>query len=116
MKQSRPGDGVPDGIHPDIDEESRKNCSRQYETAGYPGAAANSASTASTARERSSYRTVPTLRQPFFRSILTAASSRSRENRFVSNHLHTIFRRLVEGARSHNCSYIAVERLTHIRD
>jgi len=33
VKQSRPGDGVPDGIQPDIDEESRKNYSRQYQNA-----------------------------------------------------------------------------------
>ena len=39
-----------------------------------------------------------------------------RENRFVLDRLHTISRRLVEEARSHNCSYIAVERLTHIRE
>ena len=30
VKQSRPEDGVPGGIHPNIDEESRKNYSRQY--------------------------------------------------------------------------------------
>jgi len=39
-----------------------------------------------------------------------------RENRFVLDRLHTISRRLVEEARSHDCSYIAVERLTHIRE
>jgi putative transposase len=39
-----------------------------------------------------------------------------RENRFVLDRLHTISRRLVEEARSHDCSYIAVEDLTHIRD
>jgi IS605 OrfB family transposase len=39
-----------------------------------------------------------------------------RETRFVLDRLHTISRRLVEEARSHNCSYIAVEDLTHIRD
>ena len=39
-----------------------------------------------------------------------------RENRFVLDRLHTISRRLVEEAQSHDCSYIAVERLTHIRD
>jgi len=39
-----------------------------------------------------------------------------RENRFVLDRLHTISRRLVEEARSHDCSYIAVENLTHIRD
>jgi IS605 OrfB family transposase len=39
-----------------------------------------------------------------------------RETRFVLDRLHTISRRLVEEARSHDCSYIAVERLTHIRD
>ena len=39
-----------------------------------------------------------------------------RENRFVLDRLHTISRRLVEEARSHDCSYIAVEQLTHIRD
>ncbi|OYR41600.1 RNA-guided endonuclease TnpB family protein [Halorubrum sp. Eb13] len=39
-----------------------------------------------------------------------------RENRFVLNRLHTISRRIVEEADAHNCSYIAVERLTHIRE
>ena len=39
-----------------------------------------------------------------------------RENRFVLNRLHTISRRIVEEADAHDCSYIAVERLTHIRD
>jgi len=39
-----------------------------------------------------------------------------RENRFVLDRLHTISRRLVEEADTHGCSYIAVERLTHIRD
>jgi len=39
-----------------------------------------------------------------------------RETRFVLDRLHTISRRLVEEARSHDCSYIAVERLTNIRD
>jgi IS605 OrfB family transposase len=39
-----------------------------------------------------------------------------RENRFVLDRLHTISRRLVEEARSHDCSYIAVENLTHIRE
>ena len=39
-----------------------------------------------------------------------------RENRFVLDRLHTISRRLVEEARSRDCSYIAVERLTHIRE
>jgi IS605 OrfB family transposase len=38
-----------------------------------------------------------------------------RENRFVLNRLHTISRRIVEEADAHDCSYIAVERLTHIR-
>ncbi|QOS13425.1 transposase [Haloferax sp. Atlit-6N] len=38
-----------------------------------------------------------------------------RENRFVLNRLHTISRRIGEEADSHGCSYIAVERLTHIR-
>ena len=39
-----------------------------------------------------------------------------RENRFVLNRLHTISRRIVEEADAHDCSYIAVERLTHIRE
>ena len=39
-----------------------------------------------------------------------------RENRFVLDRLHTISRQLVEEARSHDCSYIAVENLTHIRE
>ncbi|WP_157972658.1 RNA-guided endonuclease InsQ/TnpB family protein [Haloprofundus halophilus] len=39
-----------------------------------------------------------------------------RENRFVLDRLHTISRRLVEEARTHDCSYIAVENLTHIRE
>jgi len=39
-----------------------------------------------------------------------------RENRFVLNRLHTISRRIVEEADAHGCSYIAVERLTHIRE
>ena len=39
-----------------------------------------------------------------------------RENRFVLDRLHTISRRLVEEAQSHDCSYIAVENLTHIRN
>ncbi|RDZ35290.1 MULTISPECIES: RNA-guided endonuclease TnpB family protein [unclassified Haloferax] len=39
-----------------------------------------------------------------------------RENRFVLNRLHTISRRIVEEADVHGCSYIAVERLTHIRE
>ncbi|WP_267639890.1 RNA-guided endonuclease InsQ/TnpB family protein [Haloarchaeobius amylolyticus] len=39
-----------------------------------------------------------------------------RENRFVLNRLHTISRRIVEEADAHDCSYIAVEQLTHIRE
>jgi putative transposase len=39
-----------------------------------------------------------------------------RENRFVLNRLHTISRRIVEEADAHDCAYIAVERLTHIRE
>jgi putative transposase len=39
-----------------------------------------------------------------------------RETRFVLNRLHTISRRIVEEADAHDCSYIAVERLTHIRE
>ncbi|WP_142861167.1 RNA-guided endonuclease InsQ/TnpB family protein [Salinigranum halophilum] len=39
-----------------------------------------------------------------------------RETRFVLNRLHTISRRIVEEADSHDCSYIAVGRLTHIRE
>ncbi|MFC7072409.1 RNA-guided endonuclease InsQ/TnpB family protein [Halovenus rubra] len=39
-----------------------------------------------------------------------------RENRFVLNRLHTISRGIVEEALQHDCSYIAVENLTHIRD
>ena len=39
-----------------------------------------------------------------------------RENRFVLNRLHTISRRIVEEADANDCSYIAVESLTHIRD
>ena len=39
-----------------------------------------------------------------------------RENRFVLDRLHTISRRRVEEARSRDCSYIAVENLTHIRE
>lgn len=39
-----------------------------------------------------------------------------RETRFVLDRLHTISRRIVEEADAHSCSYIAVERLTHIRD
>jgi putative transposase len=39
-----------------------------------------------------------------------------RETRFVLNRLHTISRRIVEEADTHGCSYIAVERLTHIRE
>jgi hypothetical protein len=44
VKRSGSGDGVPDGIRPDITEESRKNYSRQYEwpTNGNRGAARNS--------------------------------------------------------------------------
>jgi len=38
-----------------------------------------------------------------------------RETRFVLNRLHTISRRIVEEAAAHDCAYIAVERLTHIR-
>jgi putative transposase len=34
-----------------------------------------------------------------------------RENRFVLDRLHTISRRIVDEARAHDCSYIAVERL-----
>jgi len=39
-----------------------------------------------------------------------------RENRFVLNRLHTISRRIVEEAVAHDCSYIAVEGLTNIRE
>nr|WP_160168002.1 RNA-guided endonuclease TnpB family protein [Haloterrigena salina] len=39
-----------------------------------------------------------------------------RENRFVLDRLHTISRRIVEEARHYDCSYIAVEDLTHIRE
>jgi len=39
-----------------------------------------------------------------------------RENRFVLDRLHTISRRIVEEARRYDCSYIAVEELTHIRE
>ncbi|MFC5367163.1 RNA-guided endonuclease InsQ/TnpB family protein [Salinirubrum litoreum] len=39
-----------------------------------------------------------------------------RETRFVLNRLHTISRRIVEEADTNDCSYIAVERLTHIRE
>ena len=39
-----------------------------------------------------------------------------RETRFVLNRLHTISRRIVEEADAHDCSYIAVEGLTYIRD
>jgi IS605 OrfB family transposase len=39
-----------------------------------------------------------------------------RENRFVLDRLNTISRRLVEEAVAHDCSYIAVERLTNIRE
>jgi IS605 OrfB family transposase len=39
-----------------------------------------------------------------------------RETRFVLNRLHTISRRIVEEADAHDCSYIAVERLMHIRE
>ncbi|WP_276257901.1 RNA-guided endonuclease InsQ/TnpB family protein [Haloglomus litoreum] len=39
-----------------------------------------------------------------------------RETRFVLNRLHTISRRIVEEADAHDCSYIAVEELTHIRE
>ncbi|WP_255198827.1 RNA-guided endonuclease InsQ/TnpB family protein [Halorarius litoreus] len=39
-----------------------------------------------------------------------------RENRFVLDRLHTISRRIIEEARTNKCSYIAVERLTDIRD
>ncbi|WP_201741628.1 RNA-guided endonuclease InsQ/TnpB family protein [Salinigranum halophilum] len=39
-----------------------------------------------------------------------------RENRFVLNRLHTISGRIVKEADAHGCSYIAVERLTHIRE
>jgi len=39
-----------------------------------------------------------------------------RENRFVLNRLHTISRRIVEEADANDCSYIAVESLTHIRE
>jgi putative transposase len=46
----------------------------------------------------------------------TLARLSGRENRFVLNRLHTISRQLVEEARTHDCSYIAVERLTHIRE
>lgn len=46
----------------------------------------------------------------------TLARLSGRETRFVLDRLHTISRRLVEEARSHDCSYIAVERLTHIRE
>ncbi|WP_210424103.1 transposase [Halorussus ruber] len=39
-----------------------------------------------------------------------------RENRFVLDRLHTISRRIVNEARQYDCSYIAVEDLTHIRE
>ncbi|WP_154020035.1 RNA-guided endonuclease InsQ/TnpB family protein [Halococcus sediminicola] len=39
-----------------------------------------------------------------------------RENRFVLDRLHTLSRRLVDEARNYNCAFIAVERLTNIRD
>lgn len=39
-----------------------------------------------------------------------------RENRFVLNRLHNISRGIVEEALRHDCSYIAVEDLTHIRE
>jgi len=39
-----------------------------------------------------------------------------RETRFVLDRLHTISRRIVEEADAHDCSYIAVERLTHIHE
>jgi putative transposase len=39
-----------------------------------------------------------------------------RENRFVLNRLHNISRGIVEEALRHDCAYIAVEDLTHIRD
>jgi putative transposase len=39
-----------------------------------------------------------------------------RENRFVLNRLHNISRGIVEEALGHDCSYIAVEDLTHIRE
>ena len=39
-----------------------------------------------------------------------------RENRFVLNRLHTISRGIVEEALRHDCAYIAVEDLTHIRE
>jgi IS605 OrfB family transposase len=39
-----------------------------------------------------------------------------RETRFVLDRLHTISRRIVEEADAHDCSYIAVERLIHIRE
>ena len=39
-----------------------------------------------------------------------------RETRFVLDRLHTISRRIVEEAVTHDCAYIAVERLTDIRD
>ncbi|SMO67395.1 RNA-guided endonuclease InsQ/TnpB family protein [Halorubrum cibi] len=39
-----------------------------------------------------------------------------RENRFVLNQLHTISRGVVEEALEHDCGYIAVERLTNIRE
>jgi IS605 OrfB family transposase len=39
-----------------------------------------------------------------------------RETRFVLNRLHTVSRRIAEEADAHDCSYIAVERLTHIRE
>ncbi|WP_318567016.1 transposase [Salinigranum marinum] len=39
-----------------------------------------------------------------------------RETRFVLNRLHTISRRIVEEAHAQDCSYIAVEELTHIRE
>ncbi|MFC4407891.1 RNA-guided endonuclease InsQ/TnpB family protein [Haloarchaeobius iranensis] len=39
-----------------------------------------------------------------------------RETRFVLNRLHTISRRIVEEADAHDCSFIAVERLTNIRE
>ena len=39
-----------------------------------------------------------------------------RETRFVLNRLHVISRRIVEEATAYDCSYIAVERLTNIRE
>ncbi|UOY09504.1 transposase [Methanonatronarchaeum sp. AMET6-2] len=39
-----------------------------------------------------------------------------RENRFVLDRLHTISRGIVEEALQHDCSYIAIEDLTHIRE